>query len=410
MAAAVIAVVAAAFQVSLAGASRVAPFLGTWLDDNTTTKEQTRAVIGVDGTNFEVSGDDVRRAPATLVNVVGSINAFAQDGGELAWTSGGPPCPHVRIRGVRGGATEALSGTFGGDDCYVLDAFALGGSRILWGGFQDCCNHGYGTVATAAPRSKRKELHGIGQEYHSWGDFLTGAAGDGETLVYSLTTIDLSRGKEIDGNWGFVHCLPRDPCTWDVTGGGVWRVIGTKAVRVPGTPPTALVAAARRRIALAPADRRRFPGPCSNERPVGCPEIRTAAGGRVEIRDAITGIRTASFSPRGRVTALALDAQTVAVIARSGRTARVEWYSTRSGRQLGARRVPRELADVLSVAGHTVVLQSGRTILALDLATKLIRDLARARSEPIGLSIEGTRVAWAETAGGRSFVRAVSVH
>jgi hypothetical protein len=349
-----------------------------------------------------------RRAPATLVSVAGSISAFAQDGGELAWTSGGPPCPHVRIRGVRGGAAVDLSGTFGGDDCYVLDGFALGGSRVLWGGFQDCCNHGYGTVATAAPRSKRKELRAIGQEYHSWGDFLTGAAGDGETLVYSLTTIDLSRGKEIDWDRGFVHCLPRDPCTWDVIGGGVWRAVGTKAVRVPGTPPTALVAAARGRIALAPADRRRFPGPCSNEKLVGCPEIRTAAGGRVEIRDAITGIQTASFSPRGRVTALALDAQTVAVIVRSGRRARVEWYSTRSGRHLGASRVPRDIGDVLSVAGHTVVLQRGRTILALDTATKRIRDLARARSKPIGLSIEGTRVAWAETAGGRSFVRAVS--
>jgi hypothetical protein len=350
-----------------------------------------------------------RRAPATLVTVVGSIGAFAQDGDALALTSGRGPCPKVRIRGARGGATVALSGTFGGDDCYLLDAFALAGRRVLWGGFQDCCNHGYGAVATAARRSKRRALRGIGQEFHTWGDFLTGAAGDGETLVYSLTTIDLSRGKEMDYHRGFIHCLPRDPCTWDVTGGGVWRVVGTRAVRVPSTPPTALVAAARGKIALVPTDRRRIPGPCSNDNMVGCPEIRTAVGGAVEIRNAITGVRTAWFSPRGRVTAVALDAETVVVIVRSGRKTRLEWYSARTGRHLGVTSLPRPTADVLGAFGHTVVFHSGRTILALDTRTKRIRALARARSEPVGLSIEGTRVAWAETAGGRSFIRAVNV-
>jgi hypothetical protein len=56
VAVAVIVVVAAAFKVSLASATQVAPFVGTWQNDNAATREQTRAVIGVNGANLEVWG------------------------------------------------------------------------------------------------------------------------------------------------------------------------------------------------------------------------------------------------------------------------------------------------------------------------------------------------------------------
>jgi hypothetical protein len=51
-----IACVAAAFTAGLAGASHVGPFVGTWENDNSATLEQTRAVIAVNGANFEVAG------------------------------------------------------------------------------------------------------------------------------------------------------------------------------------------------------------------------------------------------------------------------------------------------------------------------------------------------------------------
>ena len=53
---AAIVVVAAAFNVSLASATHVAPFVGAWENDDAATREQTRAVIGVNGANFEVWG------------------------------------------------------------------------------------------------------------------------------------------------------------------------------------------------------------------------------------------------------------------------------------------------------------------------------------------------------------------
>ena len=49
-------VVAAAFKASLASATYVAPFVGTWQNDNAATREQTRAVIAVNGANLEVWG------------------------------------------------------------------------------------------------------------------------------------------------------------------------------------------------------------------------------------------------------------------------------------------------------------------------------------------------------------------
>jgi hypothetical protein len=56
LAVAVIALAAAGFKVGLAGATHVAPFVGTWQNDDAATRHQTRAVISVNGADFEVWG------------------------------------------------------------------------------------------------------------------------------------------------------------------------------------------------------------------------------------------------------------------------------------------------------------------------------------------------------------------
>src|SRR5262249_58400016 len=61
----------------------------------------------------------------------------------------------------------------------------------------------------------------------------------------------------------------------------------------------------------------------------------------------------------------------------------------------------------LSMSGNRVVFRAGRTIELLDAATQKISVLTVARSRPIGLSIEGRRVAWAVNADGRGLVRAI---
>lgn len=336
-----------------------------------------------------------RVQPTNLFTATAPIHSFAQSGGTLAWASG---CK-IWERSAAGGSTTLI-----GTSCQV-DAFALAGTRAIWGGFTDCCIEGYGEIQTAGRGAKQTTLRDINQAYHAWGDFLTGAAGGGDTLVYSLTIIDMSPDKTVDDSAGWIHCLPHDPCTWDVTGGGVWRVVDTKIERIAGTPPTALLAAIRGKIALVPTDRRRIPGPCTNEKPTGCPEARTADTARVEVRDVTNGRITASFKPAGRVTALALDTRSTAVLVRSAGKARVEWYATSSGKQLGAVSVSAKVANRVAVSGRTVVFARGRTIFALDIQAKRVRELAQTGAAPVGLSIEGARVVWAEI----GLIRAIDV-
>jgi hypothetical protein len=54
------------------------------------------------------------------------------------------------------------------------------------------------------------------------------------------------------------------------------------------------------------------------------------------------------------------------------------------------------------------VLRIGRTIVAVDARTGRRRPLARAAAVPVGLSIVGRRVAWAENLGRSARIRSVT--
>jgi hypothetical protein len=345
--------------------------------------------------------------PTVLVTTKFPIEHFAQDGARIAWTSGSG-CAEVHLRSASGGKAAIIDDTNGGDGCYhPLDAFAVAGRRVLWGGIVDCCIEGIGSVFLAAPGRRPKELRSIEQEFHSWGDFLTGASGDGATLVFSIADIYLSADKQVDPNRGFIHCLPHDPCTWEVGGGGVWRVVGRSAARVPGAPPTVLVAASKERIALVPAAHTFYPGPCTNSTPTGCPKVpHAASGGKVEIRDAESGAVLSSFAPPGRVTALAFAWPGVAVLVRSRGSATIATYDGRTGALRRRTKVPVTTANELDLAGGSVVFRVGQSIRRLSTATGRIVLVANARSMPVGLSVEGRRIAWAEK-GSEGVIRQV---
>jgi hypothetical protein len=61
----------------------------------------------------------------------------------------------------------------------------------------------------------------------------------------------------------------------------------------------------------------------------------------------------------------------------------------------------------VSVAGSKIVLLTGRTIRLVDASTGKTFVVAKAAAAPIGLSIEGRRIAWAENIGGRGRIRGV---
>jgi hypothetical protein len=114
----------------------------------------------------------------------------------------------------------------------------------------------------------------------STGEHLGASAGDGPTLVFSSIRVGVDPAT----------CDPEGFRCVRVEGARVWRVVGAgaKRVAVPNAPPSYLLAAWQRRIALAADDvfdRRR-------------------AGRSVEVRDSVTGRLVSCSAPAGTVQAL----------------------------------------------------------------------------------------------------------
>jgi len=70
---------------------------------------------------------------------------------------------------------------------------------------------------------------------------------------------------------------------------------------------------------------------------------------------------------------------------------------------------PHFSAPELDAAGTLVVGRSGREIWVYDIASGRSRRIATAAAAPIGLSIEGHTVAWAENVRGHGRIRTVTV-
>jgi Tol biopolymer transport system component len=127
-------------------------------------------------------------------------------------------------------------------------------------------------------------------------------------------------------------------------------------------------------------------------------EIRTLAGRLVR-----------QLAPGGQVAALALSTEIVAVLVRQTRTAaQLRVYDARSGALQAAVSVPGTTSQ-LSASGRDVVFSAGTTISLFDSALPRPTALATAGSTPLGLSIEGRSVAWAENTGARHMIRALPV-
>jgi hypothetical protein len=78
-----------------------------------------------------------------------------------------------------------------------------------------------------------------------------------------------------------------------------------------------------------------------------------------------------------------------------------------TGSPLGSIHVPPATTPAISAGDHAIVFRVGRSIRALDVKTKRVRTIATAAATPIGLSIAGRRVAWAENFAGRARIRAI---
>jgi len=311
------------------------------------------------------------------------IDGLAQDGSTVAWRTS---CDGVRVtvRSVRGGR-EARFGQCGAGTS-DRGFFALAATRALWT-TESIGNGTWSYPASAAPGERPRTLAEL--EYDNAdlvGTHLGGAAGDGSTLVYSTVEVGVDPATCDSDGFG---------CTPIVRGGRLWRVAGRSRVASPAAVPAFLLAASGRRVGAVVAFAR------AGER-----FARLGPDRPVEIRDVVTGRRSARFVPAGTVRALALAPTYLAVLVASGAGRRVERYSV-DGRPLSTTTVPQTTADELGASPSAVVFRVARTIRALDVRSGTVQTVASARSRPVGLSIESNRIIWAERVHGRSAVRAL---
>jgi hypothetical protein len=322
--------------------------------------------------------------PRPLVSMRGTLWGVAQDGGRIAWTSGG--CYAVHIRSLASNR-QARIGDARPVECGPVDTpdLALAGRRALWT-LTQAGNNVYTEVMTGRAGTRPRRLEEvIGASAGSDGDYVTDVAGDAPTLVYSVITMSF-----LD------TCIdPGEPCDYFVDGGRVRRVVGRSTRRVPGLPPALNLAASGRRIALVVA---------AHETPDGYPR----PSGAVEVRDAVSGAALSRVTVAGAPSQVALGATYEVVLARTASGERLLRYRWSDGALLGSTAVPRNATN-LGIAGRRIVLSSGRAIRLVDAATGAVRTVARARSNPIGVSIEGRRLVWGERLGRRSRIVAVAV-
>jgi hypothetical protein len=341
-----------------------------------------------------------------------TIAAFAQDGGLVAWfLPGRKSCNDVWVWEL-GSAQQRLPAQGPtnrnvtcswqvppGSPVRLAVAENGGSPALLWTLHESATQSlrfDYVLGATVADPTERR-FQQVAHGAHGAGLWLTGVAGSGDTLVYSV--VQVAYKDQVD-------CLttPKAPgaCDLEVVagGGGIFRVVGRKLpVRINGARPSVAVAVSGGNVAFVPA----AGSSTADGEPFASPNVP------IEVRDAKSGALVASVSPDGVPDAIALSSTTLAVLGRVADKLVLTWYALPDGSPAGSLTVPAATAPTLSAGDGLIVFRVKRSIRMVDLKTKEVRKVATASATPIGLSVAGTRVAWAENVGGRGRIRAITV-
>jgi Tol biopolymer transport system component len=123
------------------------------------------------------------------------------------------------------------------------------------------------------------------------------------------------------------------------------------------------------------------------------------------------GATLGQFQVSGRVTALAVSKTTVAALIVDHSNSRIQIFLPHPRTVVLARRPSDDLAGgtaPLPTSGNTIIYHVRNAIYALDSRHGRPHLIAHASSRPIGLSIVGRRVAWAES-GKRARIRAITL-
>jgi hypothetical protein len=328
-----------------------------------------------------------------LVTAKSPIWALAHDDGRIAWI-GYRRAVQVKTLwngnvAVLGNArTVGYGGAGGWPARFDPTLLALGRDRVLWlklsGG--NILEQLLRTAALSDPLERRV---GVLEYSAGQGTAVADMAGDAGTLAYAWLRFEWSGGN--------AECSA-------VVDGGVVLVEGRQTRSLPGAPRPAALAASAGRLALVPAD--------ESETCFAAPPIAAAENGTVEVRDTENGALVSSFTPLGRVRAVAMSGPAVAVLVEnSAGGRRIDRYAAADGTLIGSTWVSPGVSDVLDMAGDTIVFQSGYVIRTMSVTTGEKSVLWQAAVRPLDLSIEGRRVAWVANTdtpqGTRGHIRAL---
>ena len=320
----------------------------------------------------------------------GTIAGFAQDGGIIAWfTPGGKACNAVHVKQLDNGLNVDLpkQGDANNVTCKwaagrapVSLAIASAEPNLLWTLHQNAPLEFDYLVGAGVRDPRERRFQQLAHTTHGAGLWLGGVAGDDSTLVYGVTSVDY-----VDE----AGCLAgTDTCALEIVqqGGGVFRVVDGQRVKlIPGTSGAVAVAASGSRVAYVAASSLAKDG-----KPLA------AANLPIEVVDSISGHMISSITPQGTPIAMALSTHVLATLERTPLGLRLAWYSPSTGSPVGSVPVAIATSPSLSVSDRLAVYHVGRSIRAVDIATGRVRTLVSAAAPPIGLSVDGNRVAWAE--------------
>ena len=318
-----------------------------------------------------------------------TVSAFAQDGPLVAWFTKAPSlkvCNSVHVLSLGNGLQANLPQQARVRN--VTCTWQVGGAPIplaidsnantLWTLRESTpLQYDYLIGAGALPANQNeRRLQQLAHTSKGAGLWLGGIVGSGNTLAYAVTSVDYQDEA---------GCLAgTDTCAMKIESGGVYRFDGWHPKLVYDRAAVAL-AASDSAIAIVPTD-----SVTKGGKPVAGADLP------VVVVDATTGSEISSFSPEGTPVTIALSEHVLATIERTPIGTRIAWYNPLTGAAIGSAPVATATAPELSVSDKYVIFRIGRSIRSIDVATGRIRTIARAASTPVGLSLVGTRLAWAE--------------
>jgi hypothetical protein len=305
--------------------------------------------------------------PRTLVIEHGRIHKFAQDGDFITWIGGRHYVVHLRSVSGRSHWILGNAGPGAAVGAQSASKLILGGKKAVWVKYAGVMTREAG-ISAAKPGHKPWGVDALGVSETS-GRYLAGLAADGEqTIVYGDA---------------YLRCTELLNCSgseWSLAGGGVHRIVGTRSYPRPirGIPPAFAVAASVGRVAVVPAA-------VSKDHPAAAPN------GPVDVHD-LSGRRLARVVPQGTVREVALSWPYLAVrVTRSNGANVIERYDASNEKLLSSTQMAG--ASNIAMGAGGIVFLVGKSIYTLHDGKPAL--LWRATMKPVGLSIEGRRVAWA---------------